>query len=628
MIMDGSKQRGGLPPTRLRFAVFASFLALAGLAVLVRYAAVMLGPNKIPDKAAGPAGIERGPILDRNGRILALQTRLGNVTVWRPELADGEQVAEELAPILELGAQEIGDRIAKSASDFVYLKKRVDQSTIRAIEAAKSAGRLRGVGIEPVVGRIYPEKTLAGPLIGFVGDGNEGLGGIEYAYEGDLAPRDGSAYGAQVILTIDTAVQHALEEIARRTKEQNLAEAVMMVAMDPRTGDILGYVSLPDYDPNDIRGSDETSRMDRPAVWAYEPGSVFKVFSLAAILDSGAIGEHTAFECDGRYERTTASGERIVINCLGSHGTVRAREIITYSCNSGAAYAADRMDSAAFYGALQALGFGRRTGAGVPGETPGFLRPVDRWSARSKPTIAMGQEIAVSALQMVQAASAVANDGVMVKPRLVSRILGSDGRILKSFDDAAPVRVLKAETARALRRYMVDAASEAGTGRRAGVEDISLAVKTGTAQLINPATGTYSSTDFIASCIALLPAENPSLVLYNVIVKPKGESYLGGRIAAPPIREAAETLADYLGMPRGRSPQALHPGTIVLGLDEAPAVQDTMPDLRGYSKRLLLPLLQREDLQVEIEGDGWVRRQTPPPGTPLTPGTVLRLELE
>ncbi|GAB1481486.1 hypothetical protein MASR2M78_03010 [Treponema sp.] len=368
--------------------------------------------------------------------------------------------------------------------------------------------------------------------------------------------------------------------------------------------------------------------MDRPALWAYEPGSVFKVFSMASIMELGGINDQTLFDCNGKYERVLASGERIVIKCLGAHGKVSAKDIITYSCNAGAAYASDRVEAKAFADKIAAFGFGSKTGSGLPGETAGFIRTVDRWSARSKPTIAIGQELAVSALQMVQAATAIANDGILVKPRIVSRILASDGTLKKRFEIQAPRRVLSDETARAIRRYMVSAASEAGTGRRAKVDDLQLAVKTGTAQLINPETGTYSSSEFIASCMALLPADRPSLILYTVIVRPKGDSYLGGRIAAPPIGEAAEALADYLGMARGRNNTAVHSGSILLSAEDEITLSGTMPNLMGVSKRQLLPLLSRADLRIEIVGEGWVTHQSPEAGTTLQGGDSIFLELE
>jgi cell division protein FtsI (penicillin-binding protein 3) len=622
-----------------RFIIFISVFGLAALAVLFRYGLLMLG-NKTPETVQPKPLTERGPILDRNGRILALQTRLANISAWRPSITDLDAVSRELGPILELPAEEVSERIRESSSDFVFIKKQVDESAIKLTGAALKAGRLKGIAIEPIVGRIYPERTLASQIIGFVGDENDGLAGIEYAFDeelsgiitpggknGDFFGGKSSGEGAQVVLTIDANVQHILEQIAEKTQRENKAEAVMLMAMDPRTGEVLGSASLPFFDPNDIRASNENERMDRPAIWAYEPGSVFKVFSLAALMDSGAISGDSSFICNGHYERITNRGERIVINCLGAHGKVSPREIIIYSCNAGAAYASDKLGGAAFYERLRDFGFGGRTGSGNPGETAGFLRPAERWSDRSKPTIAMGQEIAVSALQMIQAASAVANDGILVPPRIVSRIVSADGKTARQWDAGPSRRVIKAETARAMRRYMVAVTSDIGTGWRANVEDLSLAVKTGTAQIIDPKTKAYSDTDFIASCIALFPADNPSLVLYIAIVKPKGE-YYGGRIAAPPIREAAEALADYLGIPRGRNPQVSHSPEVDLPFENLPAIGGRVPNFTGLAKRTILPLLLRDDLRIEMHGDGWVRRQDPAPGAPLTADTVIVLELE
>ena len=620
-----------------RFVIFAVFFVLACLAVLARYGYLMLFPRQSARPIQTERAAGRGPILDRNGRLLAMETRLGNITLWRPEMTNVEDLSRELSPLLEQTETEILNRINNSQSDFLYLKKQVNEPIVRLIEAATAEGRLRGVGIEPIVGRIYPEQGLASQIVGFVGNENNGLAGIEYAFNRELAPNLAAEAalrpwekrgGSQIFLTLDVNVQYILESIARQVLNENKAEAVIFMAMDPRTGDILGSASLPGFDPNILRNSDESSRMDRPAIWSYEPGSVFKVFSLSALMDAGAIAGNTSFTCNGHYERTTGRGEKIIINCLGAHGKVSAREIIIYSCNTGAAYAADRLNVQGFYDCLRDYGFGARTGAGNPGETAGFLRPTERWSERSKPTIAMGQEIAVSALQMLQAATAIANDGVLVPPKIISRIVSADGKAIKANEAGQPRRVLSPDTARTMRSYMKDVTSNIGTGWRANVEDLSLAVKTGTAQIIDPKTGSYSSTDFIASCIALLPAESPSLVLYLVIIKPQGGSYLGGRIAAPPIREAAEALINYLGIPRGRNPLITHPGAISIPALPYPAVSESVPDFSGVAKRQLIPLLLRDDLHIQIHGDGWVVRQIPAPGTPITRDTVIVLELE
>ncbi|MDR0638025.1 MAG: transpeptidase family protein [Spirochaetaceae bacterium] len=621
-----------------RFRVFIGVLFGVLVILLGRYAYLMLTPMPNAGGSRGQTVAERGSIFDRNGRVLAIQTRLANISVWKPDVDDFEELSRDIAPLLDMGVEETLQKIEGSSADFVYLKKNVDQGTIRAVETELEKGFLNGVGVEPVTGRIYPEGMLAGTILGFVGADNAGLGGIEYAFDRELSARDvwrdvqrsGTSLnrGNRVYLTIDANIQYILESIANRVLDENQAEAVMLIAMEPESGEILGQASVPGFDPNNFRLSSEAARMDRPSLWAYEPGSVFKVFSLASMLEMESAVSRATFVCNGSYEHTTNLGETIVIGCLEVHGNVSIRDIIIKSCNAGAAYASDMVGENPFYTSLENFGFGKRTGAGLPGETAGFLRPPARWSARSKPTISMGQEIAVSALQMMQAATAIANDGILVHPRIVSKVTSADGKTETPFETAPPRRVLSPETARTMRGYMVDVTSNIGTGWRANVDDLSLAVKTGTAQVIDPETRSYSETDFIASCIALLPADHPRLVIYIAIVKPKGWSYLGGQIAAPPIREAAESLVNYLGIPRGRSPQVSHSGSVRLATEGLPDIEGYLPDFTGYSKRLLLPLLLLDEITFDIQGEGWVVRQNPPPGALVTRGMKVELFLE
>jgi len=606
-----------------RYIIFFSLLAVFAGYLLVHYALLMIrsDPPPAPRQAAGLP--DRGPILDRNGRFLAIQIRFADVSVWRPSISDVDVLSNELAPVLEMSPSEIKTRINSSDANFLYLKRNIDDATARRLSVLIAEKRIRGVMVQPIVGRVYPERNLASQVVGFVGDRNRGLEGIEFAFNNILNGADTEGKGSQVVLTIDTYVQYVLESISERTMKQTGAEAVIFTAMDPRTGDILGSASLPDFDPNLFASYGANTYMNRPAIWAFEPGSTFKVFSIAALMDSGSISPNTTFICNGVY--TPVRGAPI--NCLGNHGRVTAREIIIHSCNAGAAYASDTISSGAFYRMLSDFGFGARTGAGVPGETVGYLVPSSNWSERSKPTIAFGQEIAVSAYQMLKATSAIANDGILVPPRIVSKIISHDGKTVTEWANGEPRRILKPETARALRSYMVDTASPGAMGRHAVVQGISLGVKTGTAQIIDPATRRYSDTDFIASCVALLPADNPLLVLYLAIVKPQGRIY-GAAIAAPAIREAAEELIGYLDILWDRTPQITHPPLVNIPASSLPSVNTHVPDFTGISKRVLLPLLLREDIIVEIRGDGWVQRQNPPAGTPVTDGMRIILELE
>ena len=617
---------------RRRYIGLFIILILFGVYLIVHYSVLMItGEYPSPAKQAITLP-ERGSITDRNGRPLAIQIRFVDVGVWRPSIPkpdnlqkwpDLEAMSDELSAILEMTPLEIRTKITSSETDFLFLKKKIDDSTARRLTALIQEKKIKGVMLQPIVGRVYPEGNLASQVIGFVGINNRGLEGIEFEYNNILDGVDNNGKGSQVVLTIDTYVQHILEEISARTKEETGAEAVMFAAMDPRSGDILASVSIPDFNPNFFRASDEASRMNRPAIWAFEPGSTFKVFSLAALLDSGAISGNIAFDCNGSYTLNRGAP----ITCLTSHGRVTPREIIIRSCNVGAAYASDYINSNTFYRLLSNFGFGSRTGSGVPGESAGYLVPSSNWSDRSKQTITFGQEIAVSAYQILQAASAIANDGVLVPPRIISKIISADGRTVTEWKNGEHRRIIKEETARVMRSYMVDTASPGAMGRHAVVQGISLGVKTGTAQIIDPSTRRYSETDFIASCVAMLPADNPSLVLYLAIIKPQGNIY-GANIAAPAIREATEALIGYLDILWERTPHIVHPSAVNIPADRLPVIDKSIPDFTGLAKKVLLPLLLRDDIKAEIRGDGWVRRQSPPAGTPVTRGMTIIFELE
>jgi cell division protein FtsI (penicillin-binding protein 3) len=616
-------------------------LGLFALFVLFRYAYLAATPAAA--SASAPAAVERGEITDRSGRVLAMDSPLYNIAVWRPETKRDAFPAEagRLASITGVGEAEILDRWSKGGSDFFYLSRRVLPQVARAVQEVKESGGFSGVVVEKVAGRLYPEKRLGSHLVGFVGDGNAGLAGIEKRCDDELSKahlsaqagaqegaKAGAAAGRSVALTIDADIQFSLEGIARKAMGDTGAEAVMMLALDPRSGEVLAYVAMPDFDPNDYAASPEESWFDWPSVYHYEPGSVFKVFSMASVVDLGGANENTTFTCDGAFHKTAPSGEKITIKCLGVHGTVNIEKILEYSCNSGAAYASDRVDSLDFYGKLRSFGFGSRTGIVLPGETPGLLRSPETWSLRSKPTIGMGQEIFVSAIQMASAATAIANGGMLMKPQVVKRVLEADGRTAYENAPQQVGRAVSPETAAMIMRAMETVSSEAGTGKRAKVADVRMAVKTGTAQMIDQKTQRYSETDYIASTIAIFPAEAPRMIVYLAIVKPTlGPSYYGGRIAAPVVKEAAEAILEVTDIPRGAAPTVLHPGAVRLPKTQGVTIGDTMPDLSGVPKRLLMPLLARKDISVAITGEGYVASQSPAPGTPVTPGCKIRLEL-
>jgi cell division protein FtsI (penicillin-binding protein 3) len=607
----------------LRYWTVVAVLGLFAAFVVGRYAYLALTPSKETPLAASEA--ERGTISDRDGRVLAMDSPLYDLAVWRPETKRDAFPAEvaKLSAITGVSEAEIMDRWSKGSSDFFYLAKRAQPQVARAIQDAKDAGAFAGVVVDKVEGRLYPEKRLASHLVGFVGDGNSGLAGVEMRCDDELL---GS--GRSLVLTIDADLQFSLEQIAREAMTSTGAQAVILLAADAKTGEILSYVAMPDFDPNDYGSSPSESWYDWPSVYHYEPGSVFKVFTMASVLDLGGATTSTTFTCDGAYHKVAPSGEKITIKCLGVHGEVNIQKILEFSCNAGAAYASDTVGQSDFYDKLRGFGFGSRTGLVVPSETPGLLRSPETWSLRSKPTIAMGQEVFVSAVQMIAAATAISNGGVLLKPMLVKRAVERDGSLAYANEPQPLRRVVSKETAAAILSAMETVSSEEGTGKRAKVPDIRMAVKTGTAQMIDPETQHYSEKDYIASTLAIFPADDPKAIVYLAIVKPTlGPSYFGGRIAAPLVREAADTILNLTGMPRGANPTIAHPRTVVLPPVTPVTIGDTMPDLTGVPKRLLMPLLSRKDISVRIEGEGYVVGQSPAAGAAVSAGAEVVLEL-
>lgn len=611
-----------------RMIFLGTFFVLFAAAIVAAYGTRMLGPRL--DPATPTLSAERGSILDRNGKILAVQTTLYNIAVTRSSIPDKKHFANLLAPVTGISEDEIFSMASSGPGDFFYLKKKISESEKTAVAAAIKQGKLHGIRLEPVLSRTYPENRLASHIIGFLGDDGTGLTGVEYSFQDILSPPSVSPAevqdGYNVMLTIDATLQYELEKIGKETMENTDAEAVLMLAANARSGEILAYISEPAANLNQYSQSTQSQRLDRPALYAFEPGSVFKIFTIAAALDLGVIQDSDLFLCDGGYSLTTPRGEQIQIKCLHQHGWLTAREVIKLSCNDGTGQIVEKIPDDVFESKLRQFGFGSKTGIELPGETNGIFNRSTYWSLRSKPTIAIGQEISVSALQMVEAATAFANKGETIKLTLLSKLYSRDGTLIYSHQRKPITPVLSPEAASLMLSYM-QTTSETGTGTRASVGDVPMAVKTGTAQMRNSGGTGYSDTDFISSCIGIFPADDPEIILYLAIVKPVGETY-GGRIAAPVVSKAANVLIDSLGFGRGKATSVTHTGLIRIPKNKPVVLGDIVPDFSGVPKKMLTPLFERSDIIVRISGDGYVVGQSPEAGTPFEKGMTIDLVLE
>lgn len=624
--------------SKKRIYVILSLLITFALTIYIRYAVLAFKPHE--NKIAQRSSVERGSIVDRNGKPLAVQTNFYHFGITPSIIENIEQFAEQFAELiyetLEMEKDEIVENIKKNKdANYLRIKKKISHDQYLELERIISKSKIpRNIyKFDKIPGRIYPEKNLASQVIGYMGLDGIGLSGIEYSQDSILHPKNqfsktGKTYGDNIYLTIDANLQFKLEKIAQDALKSTQAESLMLIAAQANTGEILSYISLPSTNLNEYPSADSHSKIDRPSVSAYEPGSVFKIFSTAAFLDSNSINANDSFLCDGKYIRTTNLGERIKITCLDHHGWTNIRTALKYSCNDALAQMSEKIDTEEFLDYIKKLGFGEKTGIELPSETRGSVKNTSDkyWSARSKATMSIGQEMSVSALQMVQAASILANYGLKTKLTLISKISDKDGNIKYSHTPEYKERVLKESTAKYILSCM-ETTAQSGTGSKASLGDISIGVKTGTAQMADPIKGGYSTTDFISNCIAIFPVENPEIILYIVIEKAKGETY-AGRIVAPVIAKAANEIIDHLGMYREGAASLEHSGIVTIKDHSPLLVEKTVPNFIGRPKRDLLPLLNSNNVSYSINGEGWVIKQNPPAGTPITEETIIELYLE
>ena len=583
-------------------------------------------------RVTGPAQIiERGPILDRNGRILAIQTQMDSVTAWMPNVTEKEKASGIIAEALNMNSDLLLEKFENN-SGFIYIKRKISPTESTRIRNLINESIIPGISLEPEYGRNYPEQNLTSHLTGFTGIDNTGLDGIELTYNDILAPKpdtdDEIIYGNQIFLTIDLNIQYFSRKLAEKAYNEYDADSVMVLVMDAKNGDFLSWVSMPDYDPNTFGLASSREKNNLPVTYAYEPGSVFKIFSLSAEMEIGGISPNSHFYCDGFYEHQFPNDETVKINCLGVHGDVSVQDIIKYSCNSGAAYASDTVSKKDFYNKLNSFGFNSRTGLAFTGETVGILKKPEDWSGRSKPTIAIGQEISVSAVQMITAATILTNQGTLLQPHIIDKIVSPEGKLIKNFMREPVRHVIKPEIAKAMLLMMETATESGGTARRTAIEGLRISAKTGTAQKIDPNTGKYSTSSFVASTLAIFPTDDPEVIIYIVIDTPKGDEFYGGRIVTPIIKELTEELVRYLDIKMKSDTVINHSGIIKLSESKKLEPGEYLPDLTGLSKREILPLIALPEISVTIDGEGWVVNQNPEPGTQIVKGMTIHLELE
>src|SRR5205823_544720 len=503
---------------------------------------------------------KRGAIYDRNMHPLAMSIPVDSAFAVPSELGDQQLAARLISGVLGIPREVLEARFESSHS-FVWIARKLPPDKKEAVEALN----LKGVYFQKENQRIYPKRDLASHVLGFVDLDEKGLGGIEYELDNQIRGKsekiivmadarqrwfDGGEArrepGANVVLTLDEKIQYIAERELAAAIAKTHAMAGTVVVMNPNSGEILGLANWPKFNPNAANEAPAESRMNRAVAALYEPGSTFKLITLAAAFDQGITRPGEVFDCENGA--VYVAGHRIRDH--KPFGMLSVADILAQSSDVGAIKIALRLGAPKFYDYIRAFGFGQLTGVDLPGESRGLVRRLENWSAISIGSISMGQEVGVTPIQLVTAVSAIANGGLLYGPHVVAQ-LRRDNQVLPPEGPLTPVeakRVIRPDTAATLRRLMEGVILN-GTGPLAHLDGWTAAGKTGTAQKIDPTTGRYSRTQLIASFTGFAPINNPAVTILVSLDSPVGE-HEGGQVAAPVFKRIAEQALPYLDVPR------------------------------------------------------------------------------
>jgi cell division protein FtsI (penicillin-binding protein 3) len=620
---------------------------------------------------------QRGLLLDRQERELARSIQTESIFIDAAKLenaGDIECTAARLAPVLQVKKEDLQRKIADAKtknSRFVWIARRL---------SAEQATAIRGLGLPGVdfrsePKRFYPNGSIAAHVLGFVGVDGAGLGGVEQFYNEKITGEPGKLFlerdsegnpyesfeqpgtpGQTIVLTLDHSIQYRAEQALLSAVTKSRAKSGTAIVLDPRSGEILALANAPTFDPNKPGEAKAEARSNWALQNIYEPGSTFKIVSFSAAIEKGLAKPDDRIDC--QMGAITVAGR--LVHDHHAFGSLTITEALAKSSNVAAIKLGMRVGDATMYEYMKRFGFGSRTGIELPGETAGLLRPVSRWQPSSIGSIAIGQEVGVTPLQMAAAFGALANDGVRIAPHLVREVRAASGATVYRANPEQR-RVVNVETARALRQ-MLESVTLNGTAKLAQLNGYSAAGKTGTAQKIDPKTKTYSRTKHVASFVGFAPVNDPALVIIVVIDEPGG-AYHGGDVAAPVFRDIAEQILPDLGVvpdtyfklpdglvaeaatpevaPRSREAEVQtelareatlpsvagrdgHGGEIIYAAANKSSI--LMPDLSGRSVRDVARTCARLGLKLEARGEGRATTQSPAPGAELNSGQVVYID--
>ncbi len=579
----------------------------------------------------------RGSILDRNGTTLAESIHMDSCYAEPRRIKDVDGTAAVLAPILNVPKAELVARLSTNKS-FTWLERWLAPEVATRVKNMK----LPGIGFAPESKRFYPNREIAAHVVGFTGRDPNGLEGIELRYDSTILGNTGymiterdalgrnisimntvikdSSPGKNVILTLDKTIQFIAEkELAKAVTESN-AKSGMALVMESDTGKVLAMANYPTFNPNAYARYTLAQLRNHVVTDSFEPGSTFKVFTIASALDSGTIKATDVYNCENGVYQTSGR----TIHDDHPHSRLTVSEIIKYSSNIGAAKIGFKMGGEKLSTYLRNFGFGGRTGIDLPGESPGNLKR--HWYGIDLATISFGQGVSLSTIQLVSAISAIANGGNLMKPYLVEQILDDNGTVIQKFEPQLVRRVISPETAQKVTKMMETVTVDGGTGTKAALDGFLVAGKTGTAQKVDSVTRAYSPSKRIGSFVGFVPADKPKLTIAVIIDEPQGVKY-GGVVAAPAFRGIAQNALAYMKIQPNipttvvAKPQDTKaaPAVAIESLsdgdaEENPVEGEVMPNFTGMSMRRVLQVMEKRGINIRLIGSGRAAEQNPPPG--------------
>ena len=623
-------------------SAFAVVLLLALLANLY-YVSIVKGPEyaKMAQRqwqSSLSLKAERGRILDRNGNVLAESYTTYQVCVNPQAItedADRERIANILSTLLNVNYETIINKMTKvnpKDGKFYQQVKIKDQVESNVIAQLVTFQENRAISYYADVKRNYPEGNLFGQLLGFTNVDGDGQTGVELSYNTILSGVDGkqmaetdrdgneipggeSSYiapigGASVQMTVDTGIQGFLQSALEEAARTNLAKYAYGVVMNPKTGEIYAISSYPTIDPNHPPRTDAETLLDlsrqRMVTETYEPGSVFKIVTLAAALDSGTVNDGTTFNCKGSLN---VLGQKIKCWRTRGHGKETLAQAVQNSCNPAFMSMALKMGTDRFYEYIYAFGMNDKTGVGIGGETTGkvthrkYIRDTDL--AR----IGFGQSISCTGMQMAAAVCAAINGGELLKPYYVQDVVAPDGTNLEHHEKEVVRQVISAETSAQIRKYLTGVV-DAGSGKNAAIPGYSVGGKTGTSQKYDE-TGKVSSTLLVASFVGFVPADDPEYLCMIIVDEPQVPVVYGSTVAAPFVQQVLKNVLTYYSVPTDRNEKAV-----------------SVPDVRGMTVEQAQKALKTVGLEatfMETEQAAAVQRQSPAPGNLVVKGSPVIL---